>query len=139
MPGRVLVVEDNELHLQLVGDLLTLHGFEVLRASTGARALVLAEEGAPDLILMDISLQGMNGFEVTRMLKRNPNTAGIPVVALTAYAMQQDQEQAKEVGCAGYIPKPINTRVFPDLVRSFMPKGGSEGGRTRRKSADRRG
>ncbi|MGE5553653.1 MAG: response regulator [Betaproteobacteria bacterium] len=138
MPGRVLVVEDNELHLQLVSDLLTLHGFEVLCASTGARALVLAEESAPDLILMDISLQGMNGFEVTRMLKRNPNTAGIPVVALTAYAMQHDQEQAEEAGCAGYIPKPIDTRTFPSLVSTFIPKGGPEGGRTRRLPADRR-
>lgn len=136
MPGRVLVVEDHELHLQLVSDLLTLHGFEVLRASTGARALVLAEECDPDLILMDISLQGMNGFEVTRMLKRNPNTAGIPVVALTAYAMQHDQMQAKEAGCAGYIPKPINTRTFPALVEAFMWKGGSVGGGTRRKPAD---
>jgi CheY-like chemotaxis protein len=135
----VLVVEDNELHLQLVSDLLTLHGFEVLQASTGARALVLAEEGAPDLILMDVSLQGMNGFEVTRMLKRNPNTAGIPVVALTAYAMRHDQEQAEEAGCAGYIPKPINTRTFPSLVQSFLSKGGSDGGRTHRKPAHRRG
>ncbi|MGE5507642.1 MAG: response regulator [Chitinophagales bacterium] len=139
MPGRVLVVEDNELHLQLVSDLLTLYGFEVLKASTGARALVLAEEGGPDLILMDISLQGTNGFEVTRMLKRNPNTAGIPVVALTAYAMQHDQEEARQAGCAGYIAKPINTRTFPSLVQSFIARGGPDGGRTRRKPANRRG
>lgn len=139
MRGRVLVVEDNEQHLQLVSDLLTLHGFDVLRASTGARALVLAEEGAPDLILMDVSLQGMNGFEVTRMLKRNPNTAGIPVVALTAYAMRHDHEQAEEAGCAGYITKPIDTRAFPSLVQSFLLKGGSDRARTRRKPVDRRG
>jgi len=135
MPGRVLVVEDNDMHMQLVSDLLTLHGFNVLRAATGARALVLAEECSPDLILMDISLKGMNGLEVTRMLKQNPNTAAIPVVALTTYAMQHDRVQAAEAGCAGFITKPFDTRTFPALITSFMQKGGSDGGREHGESA----
>lgn len=123
----MLVVEDNELHMQLVTDLLTLYGFTVIKAPTGARALVLAEEAKPDLILMDVSLKGMNGFEVTRILKQNPNTAAIPVVALTAYAMEHDRVMAMESGCAGYVAKPINTRTFPALVASFIQKGDSCG------------
>lgn len=120
MHPDVLVVEDNDLHRQLVTDLLTIHGYAVIQATTGARALVLAEETQPGLILMDVSLKGMNGFEVTRMLKQNPNTAPIPVVALTAYAMEHDRLKAQEVGCAGFITKPINTRTFPAMVASFI-------------------
>lgn len=126
---KVLLVEDNEMNMQLVADLLTLHGFTVLRATTGARALVLAEEDKPDVILMDVALKGMDGFEVTRALKRNPNTAAIPVVALTAHAMRQDRERAAEAGCVGFVAKPIDTRTFPALVASFVTrKGGVPGG-----------
>lgn len=123
--NKILVVEDNTLNMKLVVDLLTLHGWQVLQATTGARALVLAEEERPDLILMDIALKGMNGFEVTKMLKQNPNTAGIPVVALTAYAMAQDQERAREAGCVGFLAKPINTRTFPGLVKTYVEQMGT--------------
>lgn len=126
MPDKVLVVEDNEMHMQLVSDLLRLHGFQVFTALTGARALVLAEEEKPDLILMDVSLKGMNGFEVTRILKQNPNTAPIPVIALTAYAMEHDRAMAMTSGCAGFAAKPINTRSFPAFVASFISERGDE-------------
>lgn len=114
------MVEDNALHMQLVSDLLSLHGYTVLQATTGAHALVLAEERHPDLILMDIALKGMNGLEITRLLKQNPNTAGIPVVALTAYAGSQDRLHALEAGCIGVITKPIDTRRFPALVADYL-------------------
>lgn len=129
MPAKILVVEDNEMHMLMVSDLLTLHGYTVLRANTGARALVLAEEARPDLILTDVSLKGMDGFEVTRMLKKNPNTARIPVVALTANAMNHDRACAEAAGCVGFITKPINTRTFPALIASFIAqKGGAVDG-----------
>lgn len=125
---KVLIVEDNELNMQLVADLLTWHGFTVLRAVTGARALVLAEEQQPDVILMDMALRGMDGFEITRALKQNPNTASIPVVALTAYAGEQDRQRALAAGCVGFVAKPIDTRTFPALVASFTGKGGGVNG-----------
>jgi two-component system cell cycle response regulator/two-component system cell cycle response regulator DivK len=128
VPLKVLLVEDNELHMKLVDDLLSYHGFTVLRATTGARALVLAEENQPDIILMDLALKGMDGFEVTRALKQNPNTASIPVVALSAYAMPQDRQRAAEAGCVGFVTKPIDTRTFPALVADFaLAKGGTTG------------
>lgn len=120
MAETILIVEDNALNMQLVSDLLTLHGYEVLQASTGAHALVLAEEKHPNLILMDIALKGMNGLEITRLLRQNPNTAGIPVVALTAYAGELDRQRAQDAGCAGFIPKPINTRELPKLVAHYL-------------------
>lgn len=120
MRERILVVEDNALNRELVSDLLTLHGYEVLEATTGAHALVLAEEDHPQLILMDIALKGMNGLEITHLLKQNPNTAGIPVVALTAYAGNLDKQRAREAGCIGFVAKPIDTRRFPELIAQYL-------------------
>jgi len=120
MPAVILVVEDNALNMRLVSDLLTLHGYRVLEAITGPHALVLAEEQHPDLILMDIALKGTSGLEITRLLKQNPNTADIPVVALTAYAGHVDRERAREAGCVGFIAKPIDTRALPAMVARFL-------------------
>lgn len=125
MPDRILVVEDNALNMQLVSDLLRLHGYEVIEAATGAHALVLAEEKRPDLILMDIALKGMNGLEITHLLRQNPNTAHIPIVALTAYAGEADRRRAMEAGCAGFIPKPIDTRQLPRLVALYVKEAQS--------------
>ncbi len=126
MAARILVVEDNALNMKLVSDLLTLYGFDVLQASTGAYALVLAEEQHPDLILMDIALRGMNGLQVSHLLTQNPNTAGIPIVAVTAYAGERDRQYALESGCVGFIAKPIDTRRFPAQVAQYL-KEVSEG------------
>lgn len=127
MPDRILVVEDNALNMQLISDLLTLCGYEVIEATTGAHALVLAEEKHPGLILMDIGLKGMNGLEITHMLKQNPNTADIPVVALTAYVGEADRQRALDSGCIDFVPKPIDTRTLPKLVAHYLeevPQGG---------------
>ena len=117
---RVLVVEDNAVNLELVVALLTQEGCEVLVAETANAALQLARTAHPDLILMDVQLPGMTGYEATRHLKADPATAAIPVVALTAQAMRGDEARAAEAGCAAYLTKPLDARAFRDTLRRFL-------------------
>jgi len=121
-PARILVVEDNPMNMELAVDLLELRGHEVFSATTGQEALEISCREKPDLILMDVQLPGMDGLAVTKKLKENPETSGIPVVALTAHAMKGDEERMLSHGCAGYIPKPIDTREFPRAVEEFIAK-----------------
>ena len=116
---KILVVEDNPVNMELVTDLLEVAGFAFASAMTAEEGIRLAETELPDLILMDIQLPGMDGLEATELLKKNPKTLHIPIVALTAHAMKGDEERALAVGCIGYITKPINTRTFPHLVAEF--------------------
>lgn len=120
MSARILVVEDNEDNRALVVKVLTRQGYRVQEAEAGEEALRLTREDPPDLILMDLNLVGMSGFEVTRVLKADPDLRGIPVVALTAYAMVGDRERALASGCDGYLSKPIDVRRLPDQVRAFL-------------------
>src|SRR5436309_1837976 len=99
---------------------LELDGHEVEVAGSSQEAIERIRERTPQLILTDIQLPGQDGLSLTRQLKRDPATAMIPVVALTAHAMSGDREEALGAGCAGYIPKPIDTRTFGDMVRRFM-------------------
>ena len=117
---KVLVVEDNPLNLELATDLLEVAGFEVISAQTGEAGIKLAREAQPDLILMDLSLPGMDGIEATKALKADPQTSGIPIVAVTAHAMKGDEQKALAAGCEGYITKPIDTRMFPVLVTQHV-------------------
>jgi len=119
-PVRILVVEDNEMNMELVVDLLELQGYEVFAAKTGQEALDISSRQQLDLILMDVQLPGMDGLTVTKKLKENPETEGIPVVALTAHAMKGDEERILYHGCTGYISKPIDTREFPKAVEKFI-------------------
>jgi CheY-like chemotaxis protein len=121
-PPRILVVEDNPLNLELATDLLEGCGFTVIAAQSGEGGLRLAREAMPDLILMDLSLPGMDGLEATRALKADPQTAAIPVIAVTAHAMKGDQERALEAGCEGYITKPIDTRMFPIVIGQHLQR-----------------
>ncbi|WP_395094497.1 response regulator [Armatimonas sp.] len=116
---KILVVEDNPVNMELVTDLLEVAGFTFETAMNAEEGIRLADAGLPDLILMDIQLPGMDGLEATSILKQNPKTRHIAIVALTAHAMKGDEERALAVGCIGYITKPINTRTFPHLVREF--------------------
>lgn len=118
--ARILVVEDNAMNMELAVDLLKLRGYEVLTAKTGQEALEVSDRERLDLILMDVQLPGMDGLTVTKKLKENPNTAHIPVVALTAHAMKGDEERILGHGCTGYISKPIDTREFPKAVGKFI-------------------
>ncbi|GAB6062297.1 response regulator [Deferrisoma palaeochoriense] len=123
MAPKILVVEDNVDNRDLLVKVLSRHGYEVVEATSGEEALELAPKVRPDLVLMDISLGGMDGLEATRRLKALPGVAGVPVVAITAYAMVGDRERALEAGCDGYIAKPVDVRALPDQVADFLRKG----------------
>lgn len=123
---RILLVEDNAQNRRLAQFLLTSRGYVVYEATTGEEALELARAQRPDLILMDLQLPGLDGFAATRILKGDAATTAIPVIALTAYAMQGDQEKALEAGCDGYITKPIDTRGFPAAVRQYLAAAGGK-------------
>jgi len=116
----ILVVEDNPTNLKLVCDLLRAHGYRVAESSTGEEALDALKFIRPNLILMDVQLPGMDGLEVVRALKQDPLTRDIPVAALTAHVMKGDEVRAREAGCVGYIPKPIDTAKFPKQVAALL-------------------
>ena len=116
----ILIIEDNEKNMKLFRDVLQVKGYETLEAGTAEDGIRLAQERNPDLVLMDIQLPGMNGIDARAVLRGNPATVRIPVVAVTASVMQQDRKQITEAGFDGYIGKPINLRVFLETVRSMV-------------------
>ena len=118
--GTVLVIEDNEMNMKLVRSLLQIGKYNVLEASDAENGIKLAQEHHPDLILMDIQLPGMDGLTATREIKNDPAVKDISIVALTSYAMQGDEEKARDAGCVGYIAKPIDTRSFLETVGQFL-------------------
>jgi len=129
MPPRVLVVEDNLANMELTIAMLEQDGCQVLTAQTADAGLRLAASERPDLILMDLQLPGMTGYEATRRLKAGPATAAIPVVALTAQAMRGDEARARQAGCDAYLTKPLEGRILRETLRRFLVRGGgaSEG------------
>ena len=122
MSARILVVEDNDRNLKLVRDVLRYAGFDVVEARTGEQGVELARACPPDLVLMDIGLPGMDGSDALRELRATPATAGIPVVAVTAFAMAQDRERTRTAGFDGYLTKPLDIRALPDQVRSYLAR-----------------
>lgn len=120
MKGTVLIIEDNELNLELATDLLTAEQFVVWHARTAEEGLRLVQVVRPDLVLMDLSLPGLDGLAATRALKGEPQTCRLKVVALTAHAMKGDEETALRAGCDGYLTKPIDTRTFAQQVAAFI-------------------
>ncbi len=124
MSPRVLVVEDNPVNLELVVALLEEQGCRVLTAQTADAGLRLVAVERPDLILMDVQLPDMTGYDATRSLKTDPATAAIPVVAITAQAMRGDEAKAREAGCDGYLTKPVNTHAFRQMLKRFIPEEG---------------
>ncbi len=111
----VLVVEDNAANMKLCHALLDAHGYVVLQATDGMEGLRMAREHRPDLILMDIRLPDFSGLEVTKWLKEDENLKSIPVIAVTAFAMIDDEERCRDSGCDGYLSKPIS---IPDLLQT---------------------
>ena len=116
----ILLIEDNEANQLLASAVLELEGFEVRIAGSGSEVFDLLRDCVPDLILMDVQLPGQDGLTLTRLLKADPTTSAIPVVALTAHAMSGDRELALAAGCVGYVSKPIDTRTFGVQVRQFL-------------------
>jgi signal transduction histidine kinase/ActR/RegA family two-component response regulator len=123
----ILVVEDNPINMKLVRDILKANGYRVAESTTGEEALDALKFIRPDLILMDIQLPGMDGLRAARLLRENPETRDIPVVALTAHVMKGDEVRAKEAGCAGYIPKPIEPSEFPRQIAAYLQRGAGPG------------
>ena len=123
--NRVLLVEDNEDNFELVRFLLERAGFEVLAGHDGQEALEIARKELPNLILMDLSLPGIDGWTAARMLKDDPNTSHIPLMALTAHTLPGDRKRAMESGFDGYISKPIDVVNFGDSIAKIInPKPG---------------
>ncbi|KQW53040.1 hypothetical protein ASC77_01695 [Nocardioides sp. Root1257] len=120
---RILVVEDNPRNLKLVRDVLTHFGFEVTGATTGEDGVRLATEIEPDLILMDLQLPGIDGSEALRRLRAVESIRTVPVVAVTAFAMDDDRERALACGFDGYVAKPISVRDLPHQVEHFLRPG----------------
>ena len=116
----ILIVEDNEKNMKLVRDVLQVKGYQTLEAGTAEDGIALAQALSPDLVLMDIQLPGMNGIEALGVLRANPATAHIPVIAVTASVMQQDRKLITEAGFDAYIGKPINLKEFLQAVREMI-------------------
>lgn len=120
MEKTVLIVEDNELNMKLIQHLLTIGKYKVLKAGSAEEGIDLARTNRPHLILMDVQLPGMDGLDATRIIKSDPATREIPVVALTSFAMAGDEQKAFEAGCMGYITKPISTRSFLQEIAVYI-------------------
>jgi two-component system cell cycle response regulator DivK len=116
----ILIVEDNDKNLKLVRDVLQVKGYATIEAGTAEGGIALARERKPDLILMDIQLPGMNGIDAIGVLRADPGTAAIPVVAVTASVMPQDRNKITEAGFNAYVGKPINLKDFLDTVRNML-------------------
>jgi two-component system cell cycle response regulator DivK len=121
MSKRILVIEDTEDNRQILRDLLTNAGFVYLEATDGAAGVAAASAEKPDLILMDIQLPVIDGYEATRRIKSDPALAHIPIIAVTSYALSGDESKAVAVGCNGYVAKPFSPRKLLALIREFLP------------------
>ncbi len=120
MKIKTLIIEDNENNMYLTSFLLANAGHEVIQAFDGQAGVDRAKEVVPDLILLDIQLPKMNGYDVARALRRDASLSSIPIVAITSYAMPGDREKALEAGCNGYIKKPIDPDTFLGEVESYL-------------------
>ena len=116
----ILVVEDQEDNRQILRDLLGSAGFRMVEAHDGEQALLVARSQRPDLILMDIQLPILDGYEATRAIKRDPELKHIPVIAVTSYALSGDEARAREAGCDAYVAKPYSTRHLLARIEQFL-------------------
>ena len=121
MSKCILVVEDQEDNRQIVRDLLTTTDYEVMEAENGEEALAAVAKQRPDLILMDIQLPVMDGYEATRRIKADPGLNGIPIIAVTSYALSGDEEKARAAGCDDFVPKPFSPRELLAKIRKYLP------------------
>src|SRR6516164_547807 len=119
---RILIVEDNKLDVRLLKDILAVHGYETLQTDDGLEAINLAWANSPDLILMDIRLPDVSGLEVTRRLRDDDRSKEIPIIAVTAFAMEWHEREALDSGCDAYISKPISILGFLNTVESFLTR-----------------
>ena len=121
MSKVILVVEDQEDNRRIMRDLLTSVGYEVIEAVTGEDGVDMAESHRPDLILMDIQLPGLDGYEATRQIKAKPDLEHIPIIVVTSYALSGDDVKAFEAGCDAYVSKPFSPRELLAKIREYLP------------------
>jgi two-component system cell cycle response regulator DivK len=121
MTKRILVVEDEEDNRQILRDLLATSGYEMVEAKDGEQALAAVDQHRPDLILMDIQLPIMDGYEATRRIRANPANKRIPIIAVTSYALSGNESMAIAAGCDAYVPKPYSPRELLAKIREFLP------------------
>lgn len=117
---NILLVEDNEINRDMLTRRLQRHGFSVCCAADGADGVAMAASETPDLILMDVALGAMDGWEATQLIKANPATAGIPIIALTAHALASDRDRSIEVGCSDFDTKPVDMQRLLGKIRACL-------------------
>ena len=122
MKKRILIVEDQHDNRQILRDLLVPAGYDLIEAWDGEAAIVKAKAERPDLILMDIQLPGIDGYEATRQIKADPSLKATPVLAVTSYALAGDEEKTRLAGCDGYVAKPYSPRQLLKKIREVMPQ-----------------
>jgi CheY-like chemotaxis protein len=122
----ILIVDDHPTNLKLASLLLRGEGYDVRTAGDGAQALAILDAFRPRLILMDLQMPGLDGFELTRHLKTDPRTRDVLILAVTSYAMKGDPDRAREAGCDGYVSKPIDTRTLPAVIARLLAGGAGE-------------
>ena len=121
MSKRILVVEDQEDNRQILRDLLTSVGYELIEAVDGEQGVAAATAQHPDLILMDIQLPVLDGYEATRRIKADPKLKHVPIIVITSYALSGDEEKARLAGCDAYVSKPFSPRQLLAMVREYLP------------------
>jgi two-component system, cell cycle response regulator DivK len=121
MSKRILVVEDQADNRRILQDLLTSAGYEIILAENGQEALEVVARERPNLILMDIQLPLLDGYEATRLIKANPALRAIPIIVITSYALSGDESKAKAAGCDAYFAKPVSPRALLAKVREYLP------------------
>ena len=121
MSKRILVVEDHEDNRRILRDLLSATGYEMIEAEDGAQGVAAAKAERPDLILMDIQLPVLDGYEATRKIKADPALADIPIIVVTSYALSGDEGKAQAAGCDAYVTKPYSPRQLLATIREFLP------------------
>ena len=123
MSKRILLVEDQEDNRRIIRDLLSANDYDLVEAASGEEGLVaLSEQERPDLILMDIDLPGLDGYEVTRRIRAIPDLRQIPIIAVTSYALSGDDQKAFAAGCNGYVTKPFSPRLLLAKIREYLPE-----------------
>jgi two-component system cell cycle response regulator DivK len=127
MTRRILVVEDHEDNRRILRDLLTSVGYEIVEAVTGTEGVSMAQIRRPDLILMDIQLPEIDGYEATRRIKADPAMRSIPIIAVTSFALSGDEEKARAAGCVAYVTKPFSPRQLLAKIREHLPSAEPKG------------
>jgi two-component system, cell cycle response regulator DivK len=120
MKKKILIVEDIPMNMRLIRDILAYYGYEIIEAENGEEAVRIASEQKPDLIIMDLQMPVMNGFEAIKILRSDPVTKDINVIAVTSFAMAGDREKVLAAGFDDYISKPLNTRELPEMVKRML-------------------